>query len=170
MKTPIKKGIAVICASMFCAYATFATAADQKASASSLVGVWKIVSGTNTNDGATKVGSYGEKPNGRVIYTASGHYASIGTRDGLPSFKSGSRMTGTAEENQAIVQGSNSNFGRYSVTPDGKAVVYHVEGGTWTPWNGTDQKRELVLTGDEMTQTITSSYGGTSVLKYQRVK
>jgi hypothetical protein len=49
-------------------------------------------------------------------------------------------------------------------------VVYHVEGGTWTPWNGTDQKRELVLVGDEMTQTITSSYGGTSVLKYQRVK
>jgi len=169
MTTPINKGIAVICASMLGAFPAFATAAE-KTSPPSIVGVWMIVSGTNTKDGVTKVGSYGAKPNGRVIYTASGHYASIGTSDGLPAFKSGSRMTGTAEENKAIVQGSNSNFGRYTVAPDGKAVIYHVEGGTWTPWNGTDQKRELVLNGDEMTQTITASYGGTSVLKYKRVK
>jgi hypothetical protein len=57
------------------------------------------------------------------------------------------------------------------VSPDGKVLKYKVEGGTWAHWNGTEQTRKLALDGDEMQFTLDApSVGGTSVLKYKRVK
>jgi Lipocalin-like domain len=78
-------------------------------------------------------------------------------------------MQGTPEENRAIVQGSIGFFGTYSVA-DG-AVIQHVEGGTWPSWIGTDQKRTITsFAKDEQTWTTIASFGGTSELRWLRLK
>lgn len=147
--------------------------AQQKANSAQkqIVGVWKLVSAVNTGtDGVPKTGSFGPNPSGRVIFTASGHYASVNTHPDLPKFASGNRAQGTAEENRAIVHGSNSSFGTYSVSPDGKFLTLKIEGGTWPHWNGTEQKRDLTIAGDDMSYTLASSRGGRSTLTWKRLK
>jgi hypothetical protein len=137
-----------------------------------IVGVWKLVKEVNTGaDGVPKTGvAFGPNPNGRFIFTSSGQYFSLNTRPDLPKFASGNRMQGTVDENKAIVQGSIGHFGTYSVSPDGKVLTLRVEGGTWPSWVGTEQKRNLTITGNEMKYTVAASIGGTSELAYQRIE
>ena len=147
--------------------------AQQKSSPAQkqIVGVWKLVSNTNTGaDGVARTSSFGPNPSGMLIYTSSGHYSSVNTNPNIPKFASGNRMQGTAEEYKAVVHGSNANFGTYSVSADGKVLTHKVEGGTWAHWVGTDLKRDLTLAGDEMKHAFGSSRGGNSVLTYKRVK
>ena len=155
---------------------SFALAATLSGQASAqaktpLVGVWKLVSAQNTDDkGATNIGSFGPKPNGRMMFTESGYYSSINTHPDLPKFASNNRMKGTPEENQAVVQKSIAAFGKYSVSPDGKVLTLHQEGGTWAVRNGKTETREMKLDGDKMSFLTRATYGGTSELKYERVK
>ncbi len=147
--------------------------AQQEAGAAQkqIVGVWRLVSAVNTGtDGIPKVGSFGPNPSGRIIFTASGHYATVNTHPDLPKFASGNRMQGTPEEYRAVVHGSNSTFGTYSVSADGKVLVLKIEGGTWPHWNGTEQRRDLTLAGDDMSYSLASSRGGRSTLTWKRVK
>lgn len=147
--------------------------AQQKASTAQkqIVGVWRLVSAVNTGtDGVARPGSFGPNPSGKLIFTSSGHYALVNTHPGLPKFASGNRLQGTAEENKSIVQGSNSNFGTYSVSADGKVLTLRIEGGTWPHWNGTEQKRDLTLAGDNLTYSLASSRGGSSTLVFKRAK
>jgi hypothetical protein len=146
--------------------------AQQKASAAQkqIVGVWRLVSAVNIGtDGVARPGSFGPNPNGKIIFTSSGHYATVNTHPDLPKFASGNRMQGTTEENRAIVHGSNSTFGTYSVSDDGKVLTLKIEGGTWPHWTGTEQKRDLTLAGDDMSYSLTSSRGGRATLVWKRV-
>jgi hypothetical protein len=79
-------------------------------------------------------------------------------------------MQGTPEEYKAIVQGSNSTYGTWSVSADGKVLVLRIEGGTWPHWNGTEQKRDLKVSGDDMSYTLASSRGGSSTLTWKRIR
>jgi hypothetical protein len=137
-----------------------------------IVGVWKLVSSVNTaKDGkVTKGISFGPNPDGRFIFTSSGHYTSINVNPNLPKFASGNRMHGTPEEYKAVVQGSIANFGTYSVSADGKTLTLKQEGGTWAVRNGTEEKRPLTLSGDDMKYTTAATVGGTSELSYKRLK
>lgn len=145
------------------------TGADAK---KQIVGVWRLLSTVNTSkEGVvTKDPSFGPNPSGRFIFTESGHYASINTNPSIPKFASGNRRQGTPEENQAVVRGSIAQFGTYTVAPDGKVLTLKVEGSTWAHWVGTEQKRNLTLSGDDMKYTVVSSIGGTSELTYKRIK
>jgi hypothetical protein len=144
-------------------------AADAK---KQIVGIWKLVSDTNTGtDGVRTAGtSFGANPNGRMYFTSDGHYFNLNTRSDIPKFASGNRMKGTAEENKAVVQGTNGQFGTYSLSPDGKTLTLKVEGSTWPGWVGTEQTRTVAINGDDMKQTLTASIGGTSELVYKRNK
>ena len=136
-----------------------------------IVGVWRLVSVVNTTDGVvTKGSSFGPNPNGRFIFTSSGHYASVNSNPNLPKFASGNRMQGTPEEYKAVVHGSTASFGTYSVSADGKVLTLKNEGGTWAHWTGTEQKRDLTLAGDDMKYSLDASRGGRSELVYKRVK
>lgn len=137
-----------------------------------IVGIWKLLGDVNTGkDGVAKPGAgFGTNPNGRMFFTSDGHYFNLNTRSDLPKFASGNRMQGTADENKAIVQGINGQFGTYTVSPDGKGLTLKVEGSTWPGWVGTEQKRTITITGDEMKQTLSASFGGTSELTYKRIK
>jgi hypothetical protein len=134
-----------------------------------LVGTWNLVTDVNTSADGRRVEPFGSAPKGMAIFDSDGRFAIVISRPDLAKFVSNNRMQGTPEENKAIVQGSIGFFGTYSVV-DG-AVVQHVEGGTWPGWIGTDQKRMITsFAGDEQTWTTIASFGGTSELRWRRVK
>jgi hypothetical protein len=147
-------------------------ATAQSPVAKQIVGQWALVSDQNTGkDGAVKKGAgFGPNPKGTFIFMANGRYASINTRPDIAKFASGSRLTGTAEENKAVVQGTIAHYGTYTVSPDGKILTLNVEAGTWPAWNGSSQVRNLSIKGDEMTYSLNASFGGTSELIYKRMK
>jgi Lipocalin-like domain len=139
--------------------------------AKSLVGTWTIVSTDTIDASGQRAATFGPNPRGSLIFTASGRYSLILARTTLPKFASDNRTKGTAEENQAIVSGSLSHFGKYTVDEKDKTFMFHVETSTYPNWDGTSQKRPFTVSGDELKyNTVGASGGGTVELVWKRVK
>jgi len=93
-----------------------------------------------------------------VIYTNDGRFMYLLSRADLPKFASNNRASGTSDENKAVVQGSISLFGTYSLA--GNDLLIKIEHSTFPNWSGTDQKRTITLTGDEMKWTNPAGSAG----------
>jgi len=130
-----------------------------------VVGTWALVSATN-DKGGQRSDVFGVEPKGLYVFTEDGRFSIINMRKDLPRFASGNRMTGTPEENQAIVKGSIALFGRYRV--EGSSLVLAVEGSTWPVWTGTEQPRAFTMSGNEMRWHLASSLGGTTEIVLRR--
>jgi hypothetical protein len=138
--------------------------------AKDLVGAWVPVSNVAEQGGA-KIQPYGPNPQGMLIFDANGRYGLILSRSDVPKFASNSRTKGTDEENKAVVQGTISHFGRYSVNEADKSITFHIESSTFPNFNGVEQKRPFTLAGDQLTYTVPgSSVGGTATASWKRVK
>src|SRR5215208_6816670 len=87
----------------------------QAQTAQDMIGSWALVANVNIREDGTRVDVYGAEPNGIQIFDSSGRFALITTRPDLPRFASENRLTGTPEENAAIVQGRNAFYGTYTV-------------------------------------------------------
>src|SRR3954451_24231682 len=114
----------------------------QAQTAQDIVGSWALVANVNIREDGTRVDVYGANPKGIQIFKTGGRVALITTRPDLPRFASNNRLTGTPEENAAIVQGSNAFYGTYTLS--GNVLTHKIEGGTWVGWNGTEQRREII--------------------------
>jgi hypothetical protein len=149
--------------------------AQQKTSAlaQQLRGTWTLVSAVNEQEGK-KTDVFGPNPRGTLILTPEGRYAMIMVRAGLPKFATNNRAKGTAEENQAVVQGSFAGFGRYTVESEKEQTVtaiLHLEGSTFPNWEGQDQKRFMTVVGDELRLTTpAAAIGGTNHLVWKRAQ
>ena len=121
--------------------------------AKDLVGAWIAVSNV-AEQGGVKSEPYGATPQGMLIFEADGRYGLILSRKDVPKFASNSRTNGTADENKAVVHGTISHFGRYTVSPADKSIVFHIELSTYPNFNGTEQKRSFELVGDELEYTV----------------
>src|SRR5215204_2835020 len=120
----------------------------QAQTAQDMIGSWALVANVNIREDGTRVDVYGAEPKGIQIFDSSGRFALITTRSDLPKFASKNRLTGTPEENAAIVQGSNAFYGTYTV--NGRVLTHKIEGGTWAAWSGTAQQRQILsFSGDE---------------------
>ena len=136
-----------------------------------VAGTYELVSVVSTAADGTKTDFLGPNPKGIAVYERGGRFVVVLTRSDLPKFASGSRLQGTADENKAIVQGSISYFGTWSVT--GKVITLHVDGGSWPAWNGTDQTREIAALDKKGLTTVNAapSVGGPPVTTvWRRVK
>ena len=106
----------------------------------------------------------------KLNFVPYGRFSSILMRASLPKFASNSRVKGTVEENQAVVQGSVASFGTYTGQSDKEQTVnLHIEGSTFPNWDGQDQKRLMTVKGDELKVTNpAASIGGTNYAIYKR--
>lgn len=139
--------------------------------AKKLVGTWTIVLSDTIDAAGKKTPTFGDKPRGSLIFTANGRYSLTLARTTLPKFASDNRMKGTAEENQAVVAGSLSHFGKYTTDDKDKSFTFHVETSTYPNWDGTTQKRPFTITGDQLKySTAAASGGGRAELVWKRVK
>jgi hypothetical protein len=139
--------------------------------AKQIQGTWTLVSIYNELDGK-KTDVFGANPRGSMILTPNGRFSIIIMKASLPKFAANSRVKGTAEENQAVIQGSVAYFGNYKITSDTEQMVsLNIEGSTFPNWDGEDQKRVMTVVGDEMKLTNpTAGVGGTNYLVWKRVK
>lgn len=136
-----------------------------------IVGAWSPVSQYVEQDGK-RLDPFGNDPKGIVIYQADGHFVLYLQKASLPRFASNNRLTGTAEENKAIVQGSIAYFGRYSIDESAAQMRIHYDGSTFPNWDGEDQVRLVAVSNDQLSITSpVSAVGGGSVhLVLRRLK
>jgi hypothetical protein len=128
-----------------------ASAVAQKSIKDQLLGTWTFVVTEATLADGKKLRPFGDTPKGILVFTEDGRFAQIQVAAGIPKVASNSRVTGTAEENAAVVKGSIALFGTYTVDDSAKTVTYKVDSGTFPNWDGTEQKRPVEsITNEEL--------------------
>lgn len=134
-------------------------------SAKELVGTYVFVSETREKDG-TKTEIHAK---GRLVLDANGNYVLTTIRLDLPKVSSNNRATATPDESKAIVAGSLTHFGTYTVADN--ALIFKIESATFANWNGAEQKRPFKLAGDELKYSLAAASGGGSVtLTWKRAR
>jgi hypothetical protein len=136
-------------------------AAPAKSMQEAIVGTWSLLIDDAVKADGTHVPNFGPNPIGVALFTADGHFTVAITRAGRPKFASNSRTTGTADENKAVVAGSNAFFGSYGVNEADKTLTLRVDGSTYPNLEGTTQKRTItsLTAGDELTWTNPANKG-----------
>ncbi len=117
---------------------------------SSVLGTWVLVSEV-VQQGGKSTEPLGHDPLGLMMLDRGGRFMLMIARRDLPKFAANKRNGGTAEENKAVLGGSLSFFGTYSVAAG--VLTLKPEASTFPNWNGTDQKRFFTINGDEMKWT-----------------
>ena len=137
------------------------TAQPAKSLKDQIVASWDFIIAEITALDGKKSFPFGEKPKGILIFTPDGRFAQIHVASEAPKIASNNRMTGTAEEYQAIMRGSISVFGSYTVDEANKTVTYHIVSSTFPNWQGEAQTRTIdKLTADEFVNTNPNVAGG----------
>lgn len=129
----------------------------------------KTVAGTYS---VVTIPAYGDNARGMLVLGADGRYSLVVGRATLPKFAGNNRLKGTAEEKNAIVDGSIAHFGKYTIDDGGKSLTFHIEMCTFPNWDGTANKRALKVSGDLLTYTVTapSAGGQANDVVWKRVK
>lgn len=149
----------------------WSSAIGQTALKDQIVGTWTYVSVDLVRPDGAHVPLFGPNPQGQASFDGNGHYILMTARAGQAKFTSTNRMEGTPEENKAVVQGTIAHFGTYTVDETNKTITFHIETSTFPNWNGTEQKRPFIVTGDELTwRTAASTGGGTAEVVLKRAK
>ena len=85
-----------------------------------------------------------------------GHFMLILQRATLPRFASDNGMSGTAEENKAVVQGSIAYFGTYAIDEPRGTISLRDDGSTYPNWDGDTQERLVSISGNEVNSWVTA--------------
>lgn len=143
--------------------------ADQQAGLrQQIVGVWSLVSQSVEKPDGSRVERFGADPKGIAFFDQSGRFAMILMRSDLPKIASNNAMTATDAENKAIMQGSTAFFGSWSADEATGSMLNRIDSATYPNWDGTDQKRTVSMSGDEMKVCVPSQIGGTSCAVWRR--
>ena len=145
--------------------------AQQKSLKEQLTGTWTIVSNDNTASNGTKRQPFGANPKGYMVLSPEGRYVQILTNLDRPKFKVNSRLEGTQEENTAAVHATTATFGTWSIDEGSKILLIRNEGGMYPNQVGTELKRTVSVTGDELkVSNPTPGSGGTANSVFKRTK
>lgn len=130
-----------------------------------MAGTWTLVSVTNIYPDGNKVYPYGDNPQGMLMVDKMSHYAIQILKAERSKVASGDKNVCTPEENAAMVQGSNSHFGQYSMDEKNKTITFKIEHASFPNWEGTQQKRSFTLVDNRLTYVVTqTTQGGQSVI------
>ena len=135
-------------------------ALDQKQSLKEqLVGTWTLLSWEQRKGDGTKVERYGTSPKGIAFFDAGGRYIITVMRSDRAKYASNALWQGTPDENKEIADGTITYFRTYSISEADSTIAIHVVGSSFPNWNGTDQKRFVAITGEQLTLTVRPSDG-----------
>lgn len=128
-------------------------------------GTWKLISVENIYPDGNKVYPYGDQPKGLLMFDADGNYALQIVKAVRMNVASGDKNKGTPEENAALVQGSNSHFGKYTVDEAERIITFNITYASFPNWNFNQQKRSYNRVGDKLSYVVThTTQGGESVI------
>ena len=137
-----------------------------------LVGTWKLVSATQTNEKKESRPAFGMHPTGFVTYTAEGRMSVVINSAGRAPLSVNDYRAAPAEERAAAFATMVAYAGTYTLTGD--KVIHHVEA-SWMPNQvGTDLTRTVKLQGNRLTlRTPPMRVGGEEIvaeLVWERLK
>jgi hypothetical protein len=125
-----------------------------------LVGTWDFVVAEVTATDGRKSYPFGKTPKGILVFTSDGRFAQIHVGD-VPRIASNNRLTGTADEYRAIMHGSLSVFGTYTIDEGKKTVTYKIASSSFPNWEGEAQTRTIDrLSAEEFVNTNPNVAGG----------
>ncbi|HZZ84087.1 MAG TPA: lipocalin-like domain-containing protein [Anaeromyxobacteraceae bacterium] len=147
----VRKALARITLSvLFALTAVHAARAQESSRKGGVVGTWTLVSEVAHQGGKTTE-PLGQHPLGAMMLDEGGRFILMIARPDLPKFKANKREAGTPDENKAVLAGSLSFFGTYSVSAG--VLTLRPKASTFPNWVGADQKRDFTIDGDEMKWT-----------------
>jgi hypothetical protein len=138
-----------------------------------LAGTWELVRVDNLMPDGHRVELYGPHPQGLLMMDGHGRYALQILREGRARFAANDKAKGTPAEYADAVNGSNTHFGRYHLTPDGKRIVFQIEHASFPNWEGTEQTRSFELDERLLTYRVptpTSGSGAIGEVQWRRVE
>jgi hypothetical protein len=136
-----------------------------------LVGTWIMVSNDTIFPDGKRIHTFGPNPQGMLIFDAGGRYSLQACRPDRPKFASNQRDKGTPEENQAVVQGCNPHWGKYTVDEKDRVINFQIEHALFPNWEGIQQKRPFTITGDELKYAVpAANTGGVSEVVWKRAR
>ena len=146
---------------------------ESRAIASRLVGVWKLVSYTDEQEGREDSFPFGPEPEGFLIYTSDGFVSAQLMKPGRSLFQEDDWRGGTPDEYQKAGSGYIAYCGVYEVDEEKEAVT-HIPSVALVPnliLKG--QVRTVTLSGDRLTRCLARVPAGngapvTSRLEWQR--
>jgi Lipocalin-like domain len=125
----------------------------------SVVGTWKLVSTTTTDDkGDVNKAPLGRNPSGVLTYTADGRMMAIISDDGRKPLSIADRVAAPVEERAQAYSTFMAYAGRYTFTCD--KMVHHIEIASLQNWVNTDQTRFVTLQGDRLSVRNTPQLRG----------
>jgi len=134
-----------------------------------LVGTWVLADmHADTWDGDDR-NPFGANPHGHMVLDQAGHATVVIIGADHIQFRSADRLTGSAEENQAAVQGSQAFYGTYTVGESDHTLVFHIERSSFPNWDGTAQESTIKIVADELTQTKPGPHSSYGVALWKRV-
>jgi hypothetical protein len=133
--------------------------------AQSLKGTWELVAVENQLPDGSKTQPYGIDPKGLLIFDNDGNYAiqMLRSSPARPKFAANDKNKGTLEENAALVQGSNSHFGKYIVNEKAHTITFNIEHAFYPNWEGTIQIRSYTIEHDQLKYVVTNTTNGGAV-------
>jgi hypothetical protein len=143
---------------------------QQQSMKKQLLGTWTIVSWEQKKSDGTRLKQFGPSPRGIAFFDAGGRYIITVMRSDRAKYASNVIWQGTAEENKATAEGTQTYFGTYSVNEADRSIAIHIEASSFPNWNGTDQKRMVSITGDQLTLTYRPPSGENVDVVWKRAK
>jgi hypothetical protein len=133
-----------------------------------LVGTWTIVSLINEKKDGTKIETFGPDPKGYFMFDSSGHFSTHILR--AHRLKFAHRDFPTCAESKAVVEGTITAFGTYTINEADHSISLHIIGSSFPIWDDTKQKRFITITGDELKyiNPTPATGGGTAVVTLKR--
>jgi hypothetical protein len=133
--------------------------------AQSLKGTWELVAVENQLPDGSRTQPYGVDPKGLLIFDNDGNYAiqMLRSSPARPKFAANDKNKGTSEENVALVQGSNSHFGKYTVNEKEHTITFNIEHAFYPNWENTTQVRSYKIENDQLKYVVTNTTNGGAV-------
>jgi len=126
-----------------------------------LAGTWVLVAADDLQPDGRRTQSYGRAPTGLLMIDDDGRYSLQIFRTDRAPFAAGNKARGTPEEFAAAVLGMSSHIGRCAIDPVANTLDFHIEAAQYPNWNGTEQKRQFTLNGDDLSYQVPTSASGT---------
>ncbi|UNK49570.1 lipocalin-like domain-containing protein [Lysobacter sp. S4-A87] len=121
---------------------------------SPLRGTWTLVAADKILPGGAVARDYGEQPKGRLVVDAEGHYSLQIFKSERLRFAADNKADGSADEFKSAVMGSSTHYGTVTMDRKDNQLVFSIEGSSFPNWEGTVQRRQYTLHGDELSYRV----------------